>query len=91
MSDIDRQRVTAVRTLQMMGYLFRDGDWVAPAANGNTSEADRLHALLVMRADQLAGCTEGSREADELGAIAEALEAYEAIRWPDGKVPGGEG
>jgi hypothetical protein len=75
-----------------MGYLFRDDDWIAgPVASPSTAAADRLHALLVMRADQLDGHTDGLREADELGAIAEALEAYEAIRWPDGKVPGGKG
>jgi hypothetical protein len=81
MSDIDRQRVAS--------YLFRDGDWVAgPLARSPMAEADRLYALLIFRADQLADCTEGSAEADQLRAIAEGLEAYEGKRWPDG-VEGG--
>ncbi len=53
-------------------------------------EADALHRLLILRADNLEGCTEGSEEEGELGIIAAALEAYEAKRWPDGAVPGGK-
>jgi hypothetical protein len=42
------------------------------------------HALLVQRADAL----EGSEEERELAAITDAVEAYETLRWPTGKVDG---
>lgn len=56
-----------------------------------TSVADRMHALLVERADVLIGCLEGSPEEGELTSIVAAVESYEAKRWPLGKVPGGKG
>jgi hypothetical protein len=56
-----------------------------------TNEADAMHALFVLRADALMGCTEGSEEEEELSAITDAIEAYEAKRWPEGKIPGGKG
>jgi hypothetical protein len=82
MVNIDRQRIAAVKTLEALGHTFDGTAWVPPAGlqAGSTAEADRLHALLVMRADALEGCTEGSREADEVDAITEALEDYEALR-----------
>ena len=69
------------RALEDRGYVFND-----PAA----FEGDALHALLVLRADELVDCTEGSPEEAELESIADAIEGYEAIRWPDGKAPGGK-
>jgi hypothetical protein len=37
------------------------------------------------------GSTDGSADQEELEVIGEAIEAYEAVRWPDGKVDGGKG
>ena len=53
--------------------------------------ADSIHAVLVLRADVLMGCTDGSPEEEELGSITDAIEAYEAYCWPEGKIPGGKG
>jgi hypothetical protein len=50
-----------------------------------------LQTLLVTRADALEGCTEGSPEEAELASLADAIEAYEAVRRPSGKAPGGKG
>ena len=50
-----------------------------------------MHALLIKRADELMGCTEGSPEEEELRALADVIDAYEAKRWPTGKSAGGKG
>ena len=46
---------------------------------------------LIKRADELMGCTEDSREEEELRALADVIDAYEAKRWPSGKIAGGKG
>jgi hypothetical protein len=95
MSNIDKQRIAAVRKLEKLGYTFAVDDWHAPAgttvATPTSAQADMMHALLVQRADELEGCTEGSEEERELAAISDAVEAYEAVRWPNGKLDGGKG
>jgi hypothetical protein len=52
MSNIDKQRIAAVRTLVDMGYVFLD-EWIAPMGltTPMTAEADAMHVLLVLRAD----------------------------------------
>jgi hypothetical protein len=49
--------------------LSRSPGSTAPAL---LDEADTMHALLVLRADNLGGCTKGSREEAELKMISEA-------------------
>jgi hypothetical protein len=39
-------------------------------------EADAMHALLIKRADELVGCTEGSPEEAELSTLADVVDAY---------------
>ena len=96
MINIDKQRVAAVRKLRSLGYRYEGGEWVAPtpAAVTNQSilaEADALLNALALRADALEGCIEGSAEETELDVITDAIEAYAAVRWPNGKVPEGKG
>ena len=52
---------------------------------------DRMHGLLMDRADALMGCTENSPEDAELAALTDVIEAYERQRWPLGRIPGGKG
>ena len=98
MSIIDKQRISAVKKLHALGYSFtladswaRKNDGDQTAASPLLAEADAMHALLVLRADTLQGCTESSDEAIELEHIADAAQAYEAKRWPNGKEAGGKG
>ena len=93
MSNIDKQRIAAVRKLEQLGYTFAAGDWMHPTNDAAPVPAitDALHALLIKRADDLKGSTKGSDEESELEAITDAIEAYEAIRWPHGKISGGKG
>jgi hypothetical protein len=94
MSTIDKQRIAAVRKLERLSYTFAAGDWIHPASDGEAIRSSitvELHALLVKRTDDLEACTEGSREERELAAIVRAIEAYEAVRWPTGKIAGGKG
>jgi hypothetical protein len=94
MSTIDKQRMAAVRKLEQLGYTFAGDDWMHPA-NDATAIAptitDELHAMLVKRADDLEGCAPGSEQERELAAIERAIGAYEAVRWPTGKIVGGKG
>jgi len=90
---------TPLGKLEQLGYRYDGGEWVPPASvaiavthhSTILAEADGLHSALVLRADALEGCIEGSEEEAELAVITDAIEAYEAVRWPAGKVLGGKG
>ena len=90
--NIDKQRISAVHSLEALGYTYRRGEWLPAAVTITplplTEEADTMHAVLMRRADRLAGCAAGSDEDAELKAIVDAIEAYEAKRWPLGNAPG---
>jgi len=92
-SNIDRERVAAVRKLEALGYRYEGDEWVTLTMTNQSilAEADALLSALVLGADALEGCPEGSEEEAELAVICDAIEAYEAVRWPEGKVPGGKG
>ena len=92
MSDIDRQRISGVKLLESLGYVFRAGEWQGSTpADALTAEAELMHGLLVTRADALEGFGANSPEEAEYAAIAEVIEAYEAKRWPNGREPRGNG
>ena len=55
---------------------------------GSDHPRDATLALMIKRADELVGCTEGSPEEQELRTLTDAIEAYEAKRWPAGKPAG---
>ena len=87
MNNLDQQISDAERDLDA----FAHGGFTPAWAELLQTPADKMHALLVERADALMGCTEGSPEEAELATLTDAIEAYEAVRWPDGKEPGGKG
>jgi hypothetical protein len=93
MSIIDKQRIAAVKHMEALGYTFTEGDWRAPCVTAPVvlDEADAMHSLLMLRADTLAGSTEGCDEAGEFARISETIRSYETKRWPDGNVRGGKG
>jgi hypothetical protein len=87
MNNLDKRIMAAERDLDA----FVHGCFTPAWAELLQTPADRMHALLVERADALMGCTEGSPEEAELATLTDAIEAYEGVRWPDGKAPGGKG
>jgi len=98
---VDKQRIAAVAALEALGFAFSPGHgWLPPIGSVGArqpvrpdcaAEADAMHALLVMRADVLKSALQKETAAAELELITDAISAYEAKRWPHGKIPGGKG
>jgi hypothetical protein len=85
MGELDRQRISAVQTLEGLGYTYRAGEgWQPPQGSEPWSEADALYDLLIKQADRFC-CIDDPQEDAQFWAIVKALEAYETKRWPDGK------
>ena len=78
MSIFDKQRITAVSTLEALGYSFTPAD----VAVSLVREANQTHALLVQRADLLQGCAENSPDERERAAITDAIRVYSASAGP---------
>jgi hypothetical protein len=55
------------------------------------AECDATHDVLVQRADALEGCTQRAQMTRNSSELFDAIEAYEAVRWPTGRVNGGKG
>jgi hypothetical protein len=87
MNKLDKQIMAAARDLDAFVHNSSTLAW----AELLQIPADKMHALLVERADALMGCTEGSAEEAELATLTDAIEAYETVRWPDGRVTGRKG
>ena len=89
---IDRQRIEAVRFLEAHGYRFKTADgWTGGQLPASVATLDAMHSALMRRADALEGCAVGLDQEAELEDIVDVIGAYEAIRWPFGKVSGGKG
>ena len=91
MNTIDRQIMSAARALEDDEAPTRFLSIAAATPGPMLRAGDSMHAVLVTRADALMGCTQGSPEEEELARITDAIEAYEAVRWPEGKIPSGKG
>ena len=46
-----------------------------------------MFTILVKRAAELADCHPGSAEEEEFDRLVSAIDAYEAKRWPQGRLP----
>ena len=85
MSEIDRQRVRGVEVLREMDFTWRNGRWLPPvsAENQPACSGGRCHVSRACGANrQTGGLRRDSDDEEELLRIGEAIESYEAIRWP---------
>jgi hypothetical protein len=62
MSEIDSQRIAAVRKLEELGYGFSAGEWVIDVGGQMIAVGDGCYRMVVKRPADLDGRTTGSRE-----------------------------
>ena len=62
-----------------------------PTARSSWEIADDMVAYLIKRADDLVAHADNPQAEAELERIVDLIEAYEAKRWPDGKIAAGKG
>jgi hypothetical protein len=84
MNNLDKQIMAAERELDASAH----GGFTPAWAELLQTPADHMHALLVERADALMGWR-GVPQRSRTRHLTDAIEAYEGVRWPDGKAPGG--
>lgn len=84
MGDIDRKRYAAVRALESLGAVWKEGTWQdvpqagVPAAFLAAAEA--LHQELVGYCEEFAGAPEGSELERDFERLMDLLQGYEAER-----------
>jgi hypothetical protein len=86
MSTIDKQRNYGRQEARAPRLCVRQRRLDAPDQRRGPSSSD--HGCAARPTGDLEDCTEGSDQEHELAAITDAIEAYEAVRWP-GKISGG--
>ena len=87
MNKLDKQIKAAKRDLDA----FAHGGFTAAWAEPIQTPADKMHALLVERADALMGCIEGSPEEAELATSPTRSKPTRPCRWPAVRSDGGKG
>src|SRR5215831_3460031 len=91
--------VTRSSPLDVLGFSYtRDRGWRPPipreASDHDTAQsnfAEAMHAALVRGADALDGQPGAIGRGGGARAIADTIEAYEAVRWPFSKMKGVKG
>lgn len=81
-----------MRFLKAHGYRFNPVDgWTGGQLPASVAVLDAMLGVLMRRADALDACAEGSDNEAELKVVVVVIGAYEAIRWPLGKIAGEKG
>ena len=84
MGDIDRKRYAAVRALEGLGAVWKDGAWQdvpeVAVRGGFLAAAEALYQELVGYCEEFAGAPEGSELERDFERLMDLLQVYEAER-----------